>query len=678
MPLLATTPDIDLKPLLITALSTKQSLYTILTELEQQQLLSLSNIQQLLDSEFTYQHGLDAILALQQLDLSNSKLEGAIIQYIRHLLHDDGIKAWILRDTKSPSEQKALAKAALPQAASRGYEVMLNNLLAVFSEEERLALINEVNEDGRTLLQAAVSSGNDKAFAIVLALYPKSLLSLFAEKHDAHGNTLLHLAAKTGNGKIFQTILELYPAEERLTVVKASNHNGHTVLDYASRYQINSSATIEYWITEPTAALTEKLSQDPNSIWYWQASPQNKFIIKTILQCYPEEERFAALQLLLKEQSLYSINEFLAEYPSLSPAQRLTALSQAKFLGDNFLRLLYYFYEEKTVNLILHHLTQDERAIILQHKNDYYESCDCTSYCSHDIIYYESATLLHKAAHKRIQLFANILGLYDDQPAQLAALNELMTVRRYPNSTILCFSFNEIERRKQNPLAHLLNKNPNQATCDYVYALLQRFSPHERYQLCTNFWEELLIQYCFPKKYERLASYNLLRYFDLLTMEDKFQLIKIHAELIVKYYQQQHLPQTDFEALVLISAEAAKIQAHWQRLTGSPLNKIIALLQEYTGYNSSTYRFFTGAWNRHHLEKVQIIINAFSPEQIEEEKQGLAVQQLLAGLEAIELDNPMGRLGILRVVLKHQFQQLSASIQDLKEDNVEQRTNLMI
>ena len=602
---------VDLKPLLITALSANQSLDNLLTELEQQQLLTLTNVQRLFDNEITQQHGLAALRTQQ--DLTEDELNDSLRRYLKEILNNDAIKHWFIHDNnESSSASKALAKATLHLAAEKGYEVMLIKLLAAFSEVERLAVVNELNHKGRTVLQEAANSGNTQAFETVLALYPKTQRLAAAKATDKDGNTLLHLAVKSGNGEIFLTVLALYPPEERLAAVKTYNHKNKMVFNLAVNENIRLS--------------------DRNL-------PLSSFIAEIFLELCPEE-------------------------------QRLTAVQQLGLLDSE------YLFDQGALNCILQRLNEGQREILLQHKRGaYYKPCGCPSYCNCGL-FYRTETILHRAVYQGLECFAQTLSAYGDRQAQLAALNEPVEVTVYLDDSFFDFFRTKVNTYSCSTLEHLFSKNCTKETCDYVYELLQQFPDSERYQLFANFWRELLIIYCMPGWCRSLSmkeDNNLTRYLNLLTTEDKFQLIKTHAELIVKYYQQQHLPQTDFEALVLVSAEAAKYQAHWQRLTGSVIDKIVALLQHYTGYNSSTYRFFTGAWNRHHLEKVEVIINAFSVKQIEEGKQLPEAQQLLAELEAIELDNPLGSLGILRVMLKHQLQQLSASTQELIEINTEQK-----
>ncbi|MFC3909159.1 DUF5617 domain-containing protein [Legionella dresdenensis] len=90
----------------------------------------------------------------------------------------------------------------------------------------------------------------------------------------------------------------------------------------------------------------------------------------------------------------------------------------------------------------------------------------------------------------------------------------------------------------------------------------------------------------------------------------------------------------------------------YQRCEGSELDKACALLVDYTKGDSRILRFFTGHWNRHHIEDVNRILAMVKRKQI------VNVDQLLEKLYQIDFFNHPGSLASRTLFIAKEYKKL--------------------
>ncbi len=117
-------------------------------------------------------------------------------------------------------------------AAKSGNIEMIKAILDVYSESDRLQVVNLQNKCRRTALLHVAGSGNLDSLKFILSLSTESG-NLAMRTQVSSDGSLLHHAAQSGNFEPFNTILNLYPESECLKVLKV--YFGKTVLHYAAQ-----------------------------------------------------------------------------------------------------------------------------------------------------------------------------------------------------------------------------------------------------------------------------------------------------------------------------------------------------------------------------------------------------------------------------------------------------------
>lgn len=329
----------------------------------------------LFDTELTRQHGMHELqIAGLNLDTWNSK--SSIATHLNNALEDASMRRWLRRAEFEPEALTDLAIQALPAAAGKGFEVMLEKLLQAIPVTQRLGAAACVNERGRTALHRAVRSGNTLAFQLMFDLYPEAERLAAVKQVDGNGDSLLHLAAMTGNWDIFQAILRLYPETERLAAVQAINHDNKNVLYFAaSPYAAFQVYMLYQNLPEPARALfVQTYNKLPDSLLYWAMPPHNSHILKEVLALYPEAERLAAVQaadnsrtMLLHEAARWDgVNRIMAILALLPEMQRLEALLAFNSLFRRLLSLEYSQNDMAAICKMLQLLPVKQRLTAVQ------------------------------------------------------------------------------------------------------------------------------------------------------------------------------------------------------------------------------------------------------------------------------------------------------------------------
>ena len=106
---------------------------------------------------------------------------------------------------------------ALHYAASSGNPELIKQVIAQYSEGERLRAVSEECSLG-TVLHCAARSGN---FQCLQAL----------NRTSQYGETVLHCAADSNDVECIKAVLSLYPESERLTALERENEEERTVLE---------------------------------------------------------------------------------------------------------------------------------------------------------------------------------------------------------------------------------------------------------------------------------------------------------------------------------------------------------------------------------------------------------------------------------------------------------------
>ncbi len=108
-------------------------------------------------------------------------------------------------------------------------------ILNQWPESQRLQAIGTCDNNGRTVLHYAVLSGNIESVRIILKLCPESLRPQLVNTQDRDGETILHIAARVGSLKVIRTIMEQLPESERLRALCMKDNNERNVLHWAIR-----------------------------------------------------------------------------------------------------------------------------------------------------------------------------------------------------------------------------------------------------------------------------------------------------------------------------------------------------------------------------------------------------------------------------------------------------------
>ena len=123
---------------------------------------------------------------------------------------------------------KYISQAGIIQIAiaSPNASQTLRKILAIFSPEDQLTLINQKNVRGNPIIHRAIK--HPEALQTILALCPEHDRLEGIRQKKQQKTSALHLAA--GYPESLKMILNLYPESDRLKAIKQTNEASQSVL----------------------------------------------------------------------------------------------------------------------------------------------------------------------------------------------------------------------------------------------------------------------------------------------------------------------------------------------------------------------------------------------------------------------------------------------------------------
>ncbi len=143
---------------------------------------------------------------ITRFDLGRVETVEAAIDFLRNIYRYPLLKQWLERDSSRVADSIQITRELLSDVLT--YDVMLAKMLrTVPTQAERLELVSEQEEKGRTLLHDAAESGNPGSIKIVLALFPESARLNALGLRDENGQTVLYCAVSSNHTESTRLIL---------------------------------------------------------------------------------------------------------------------------------------------------------------------------------------------------------------------------------------------------------------------------------------------------------------------------------------------------------------------------------------------------------------------------------------------------------------------------------------
>jgi ankyrin repeat protein len=216
--------------------------------------------------------------------------------------------------------------------------------LEVYSRQQRLGLLLRTNNDNQTALHKAAR------FLIplktILALIPKEQQWDEITRADKDGNALLHMAA-TQPEHLKEILAHLSP-EQRLAALSKTNAKGHTVLYCALEHFESVKYLLDLYAEAQKAV--EAINETDNNGKNALALVENADSLHYILKAYPEEQRLAVITATIDSDGnnivhqAHKNSKLLLAILELIPAhERLNAVKAVNNKGQNLLHLTQSF-----------------------------------------------------------------------------------------------------------------------------------------------------------------------------------------------------------------------------------------------------------------------------------------------------------------------------------------------
>ncbi len=135
-----------------------------------------------------------------------------------------------LQTTDGVDMQVVWRRSALFRVAHSGNNEMVNYVLSLWPESDRLHAATVCDENGKTALHCAAGSGNLEAIKSILSLFPETQRLQAVSMQDSGGRTVLHYVASSDNLEALKFILNLWPESLRTQALNMEDTLGRTVL----------------------------------------------------------------------------------------------------------------------------------------------------------------------------------------------------------------------------------------------------------------------------------------------------------------------------------------------------------------------------------------------------------------------------------------------------------------
>lgn len=174
----------------------------------------------------------------------------------------------------------------------------LKVLLHCLSEDQKLILINEIDDKGSTLLFEVADCF--ESLTLLLELYPENQRLGWIKKPNNNGYTVLHKVVT--NHQSLELLLSLYPQEQRLDAIKLKNQRGNDVFSKCVDNP-NSLKTVLNLLSDEQKQNAVKDLNGYNFDLLLTAAKTFKSL-KLMLNLYPKKEWLNAVK---KTSVLYSV-----------------------------------------------------------------------------------------------------------------------------------------------------------------------------------------------------------------------------------------------------------------------------------------------------------------------------------------------------------------------------------